>query len=330
MKRAGLRHFFRRLAPFLLCGAVAGCGGTPATSAGELTQEREPADLLVFAPHPDDEALGCAGIVRQALAKGKRVKIALFTNGDGFPGVASLLAHKPAEQLAPEDYLALARFRQLQSLAALQALGGKPGDLVFLGYPDAGLDQVYLARGSAPFEQKFTRKSETYGPAQQDYHRAVHGRAASYTYASALADVVELIKSFRPGRVYVTSEADRHRDHQAAFRFVRDGIKAAGYEGVFETYLIHGGPEWPWPQGITPESRLEAHQVKGDQIPLGVPWPPPQRVPLSPEEARFKLAAIRAHATHLAGAMQGALVQEREYLESFVKSEEVFWPAVVK
>jgi LmbE family N-acetylglucosaminyl deacetylase len=325
-----MQRSFQRMAPLLVCWTLAGCGGSPAPNGRELGQEPVLADLLVFAPHPDDEALGCAGIVRQALARGKRVKIALFTNGDGFPGVASLIARKPVEQLAPEDYLELARFRQVQSLAALQALGGKPGDLEFLGYPDAGLDQVYLSRGPAPFEQKFTRKSETYGPAQQDYHCAVHGRPASYTYASALADVVGLIGTFRPGRICVTSEADRHRDHQAAFRFVRDGIKAVGYDGAFETYLIHGGPEWPWPPGITPESRLEAHPVKGERIPLGVPWPPPHRVPLSPEEARFKLAAIRAHTTHLAGAVQGPLVQEREYLESFVKSEEVFWPAVVK
>jgi LmbE family N-acetylglucosaminyl deacetylase len=321
---------FHRVVTLLLCWGIAGCGGSPSSSVGELPQKPEPADLLIFAPHPDDEALGCAGIVRQALAKGKRVKIALFTNGDGFPGVAALLARKPAEQLAPEDYVELARFRQLQSLAALQALGGKPGDLVFFGYPDAALDQVYLARGPASFEQKFTRKGETYGPAQRDYHSALHGSAAPYTYASALADVAELIRSFRPGRICVTSEADRHRDHQAAFRFVREGIKAAGYDGVFETYLIHGGPEWPWPQGITPQSRLEAHEVKGERIPLGLPWPPPHRVPLSQEETRFKLAAIQAHATHLAGAPQGPLAQEREYLESFVKSEEVFWPAPVK
>jgi len=67
--------------------------------------------------------------------------------------------------------------------------------------------------------------------------------------------------------------------------------------------------------------------VKGEQIPLGVPWPPPRRIALSAEESRVKLAAIRAHATHLATATEGPLAHERSYLESFVKSEEVFWPA---
>jgi LmbE family N-acetylglucosaminyl deacetylase len=282
-------------------------------------------DLLVFAPHPDDEVLGCGGILLQALARGERVKVVIFTNGDGFPAVASLITGKPADRLAAEDYLELARFRQAQSQAAMAALGGKPGDLVFLGYPDAGLDRVYLERGAAPFRQKFTGRSETYGMAQRDYHSSRHGRAAPYTYDSALGDVVELIATLRPARICVTGEADRHPDHQAAFRFVRDAVERTGYRGAFDTTLVHGGPEWPWPRGITPRSPFEAHEVKGERIPLGVPWPPGRRVPLSPEEVAKKLEAIRAHTTHL-----GAAVEEREYLESFAKCEEIFWPAAAR
>jgi hypothetical protein len=58
-----------------------------------------------------------------------------------------------------------------------------------------------------------------------------------------------------------------------------------------------------------------------------VAWPPSRRVDLSPEEVRLKHAAIRAHMTHLAEATDGPLAHEKEYLESFVKSEEVFWSA---
>jgi LmbE family N-acetylglucosaminyl deacetylase len=313
----------RRWLALLLGNCIlAGC-------ASESTDgERQIVDLLVFAPHPDDEALGCAGILRQALASGKRVKIAVFTNGDGFPGFAGRLAGKPAERLTPGDFVELARYRQSQSIAALKALGGRPEDLVFLGYPDSGLTQVYQARSSGPFRQKFTERSETYGVAKRDYHTDVHGRAAPYTRASALGDVVELIRTFRPSRICVTSPADSHPDHQAAFRFVKDGIEATGFAGIFETYLIHGGPEWPWPPGVTPHSRFEAHPVKGEQVPRGVPWPPSRRVDLSPEEVRLKHAAIRAHMTHLAGATEGPLAHEKGYLESFVKSEEVFWSTV--
>lgn len=287
----------------------------------------DPVDLLVFAPHPDDEVLGCGGILLQALARGERVKIVLFTNGDGFPASASLITGKPADRLAADDFLELARYRQAQSQAALAALGGRPGDLVFLGYPDSGLDRVYHERGPDPFRQKFTGRSETYGMAQRDHHAVRHGRAAPYVYDSVQEDVAELIRTLRPARICVTSEADRHPDHQAAFRFVRDAVRRTGHRGVFDTYLVHGGPEWPWPLGITPDAPFEAHEVKGERIPLGVPWPPGRRVPLSPGEVARKLEAIRAHATHLPVGGQGAAREERDYLESFAKAEEIFWPA---
>lgn len=282
-------------------------------------------DLLVFAPHPDDETLGCAGILHQAIQAGKRVKVVLFTSGDGFPGIAALIRHKPEASLGEDDFRELARFRQTQSQEAIRAVGGSPGDLIFLGYPDAGLGAVYRTRGTEPFRQKFTGKSETYGAAERDYHESVHGHAAPYTYASALADVIEILATYRPARICVTNEADLHPDHRATFRFVQDAVELLGYPGEIDTYLIHGGPEWPWPLGSTPELHFEAHEVRGAPSPRGVPWPPSRRVPLTPAAAEAKRKAIVAHASHLAGAVDRTLKEEREYLESFVKSEEVFW-----
>jgi LmbE family N-acetylglucosaminyl deacetylase len=306
---------FRSLVLLLLAGCATAAGGGRSI------------DLLVFAPHPDDEVLGCAGVLRRSLAAGGRVKVVLFTNGDGFPGFASLLAHKPADRLGPEDFLELARYRQNQSLEAFRILGGNAEDVVFLGYPDSGLNEIAVAQGATQLQQKFTRKNETYGMAARDYRTLVSGRPSPYTHAAALADVVDLIRELRPARILVTNAADRHPDHRAAYLLVKGGAEEAGYAGPIDTYLIHGGPEWPWPLGITPELPFEAHVVKGEQVPLGMPWPPPRRIALSAEERRIKLSAIRAHATHLATATEGPLAHERAYLESFSKSEEVFWPA---
>jgi LmbE family N-acetylglucosaminyl deacetylase len=282
-------------------------------------------DLLVFGPHPDDEVLACSGIIRQALTAGRRVKVVLFTNGDGLPDFASSLARKPGAKLAPEDFLELARHRQKQSQTSFDILGGKSGDLIFLGYPDAGLDKVYDAKGKEPFEQKFTRKSETYGPAQPDYHSAVHGRPSPYTYDAALADVIELIRTLKPLEIYVTTEGDEHLDHKAAFRFVRDALKAVGHDCELYTYANHAGPEWPWPLGYTPNNRFEAHDVKGQQSPRGVPWPPTRRVPLPPEVVQLKLSAIQASMIPMAEGGQRRFEFRREYFKSFAKIEEVFW-----
>jgi len=300
-------------------GASAGCGAAGPAAGGPRT------DLVVFAPHPDDETLGCAGILLQALRRGERVKVVLFTNGDGFPDFASRIVRRPVDGLREEDFAELARYRQEQSLAALRALGGAPEDLIFLGYPDSGLEAVEQAHGPDPVRQKYTGRSATYGVARPDYHSTIHGRPAPYTSEAVRADVAELIRTLRPLRLCVTHAEDRHPDHRAAFRFVRDAARATGWTGEFDTYLIHGGPEWPWPLGSTPGSRFDAHEGKGGRIPQGVSWPPPRRVPLCAEEASLKAEAVRAHLTHLADVSSGPLAEERRYLESFVKAEEVFW-----
>src|SRR5947209_5243916 len=40
--------------------------------------------LLVFAPHPDDETLGAAGLMREARLRHDPVRVVILTNGDGF------------------------------------------------------------------------------------------------------------------------------------------------------------------------------------------------------------------------------------------------------
>ena len=287
--------------------------------------DRDAVDLMVFAPHPDDETLGCAGILHQALKRGEHVKVVIFTSGDGYPAAASLVARKPVDRLTESDFQDLARFRQLQSRAAFEALGGDPRDLIFLGYPDGALDQVYRTRGTAPVRQRFTGRSETYAAAQIDYRSAGCGKAARYVYEEALADVASLISDHHPRRICVTAEADRHPDHQAAFRFVRDAMDKTGHRGEMDVYVIHGGPQWPWPSGATPGSPYEAHEEKGVRIPQGVPWPPSRRVALTPEERAVKQKAIAAQASHLTPEAPASMLEERNYLESFVKSEEVFW-----
>ena len=41
--------------------------------------------VLVFAPHPDDEALGCGGLIQQAVELGAEVRVIFQTDGDNNP-----------------------------------------------------------------------------------------------------------------------------------------------------------------------------------------------------------------------------------------------------
>ena len=77
--------------------------------------------VLVLAPHPDDECIGCGGTVRKYVEAGAQVGIAVLTDGrDGDPTVRTLGPDDP-ERTRRED--ALARRRETEAAAALGILG---------------------------------------------------------------------------------------------------------------------------------------------------------------------------------------------------------------
>ena len=284
-----------------------------------------PGSIMVFAPHPDDEVIGCAGIIQQALARGARVKVVDMTSGDGFDAAAAGVSHKPVEKVGPDDFFALSRLRQTQSRNALEILGGKADDLIILGYPDGELGNLYSSKDDRVIRQQFTKEDETYALIQKDYHSSVHGKPAPYKRSSVLGDVAELLTTFKPTEIYVTDETDGHIDHRAAFWFVRDAAKQVEYKGAFYTYLVHGLPAWPFPTGVTPTRPFESRKVNGEVAPRGLPWPPPRRVPLTPEQAERKLKSIQAHNIPVVG-----MPEHQSEMESFVKSEEVFWTPLAR
>ena len=288
-------------------------------SVAQSTPAR-PESIVVFAPHPDDEVIGCAGIIMQALARGARVKVVDLTSGDGFDAAAAGVTHKAVNQVGPDDFFALSRLRQTQSRNALQILGGKADDLIILGYPDGDLGNLYASADDTVIRQQFTRKSQTYALIQKDYHTSVHGTPAPYKRSSVLVDLAELLTTLQPTEIYVTDETDGHIDHRAAFWFLRDAAKQVGYKGAFYTYLVHGLPAWPFPRRVTPTQPFESGKVDGEVAPRGLPWPPPRRVPLTPEQAQRKLKSIQAHDIPVVG-----MPEHQREMEAFVKGEEVFW-----
>lgn len=288
-------------------------------SSGGESRQLDPVDLLIFAPHPDDEVIGTAGVIQQALENGKRVRIVFATNGDGSSKAASQLFRKAATSLREGDYVRLARRRQQEAIAADAKLGLGNSDLVFLGYPDAALAAVYANTGDDPVRSPTTGHSTTYGPFETDYHTLAHGRPAVYTHAAALADFEDVLRDSRPTQVYVTDPADQHHDHVATYNFVHEAMVAASFDEALLTFLVHSGPGWPRPAGPTPDSPFESFSADGTFYPIGVTWPPPIRVPLDPGQSARKLAALDTVFSQIASR------KDRLYLESFVKSEEVFW-----
>jgi len=82
--------------------------------------------LMVVTPHPDDAEFGVAGTVARLTKEGKQVVYVVCTNGD--KGTSD-------RDMKPEK---LAEIRENEQLTAAKLLGVK--EVVFLGYPDQGLE----------------------------------------------------------------------------------------------------------------------------------------------------------------------------------------------
>jgi regulator of RNase E activity RraA/LmbE family N-acetylglucosaminyl deacetylase len=103
--------------------------------------------LLVFAPHPDDETLGFAGLIAAYLEQKKPVEVIVTTDGDAYCEACRLWKSSSVQgatcsaadlsNLATPEIDSFGEVRRGESAAAAQALGRQPP--TFFGYPDTGL-----------------------------------------------------------------------------------------------------------------------------------------------------------------------------------------------
>jgi LmbE family N-acetylglucosaminyl deacetylase len=114
-----------------------------------------PARLLIIAAHPDDEALGAAGLISAATAAGIGVHIVIATDGEAsHPGSTT---HSPAD---------LALIRRAEATAAAGGLGAT---VEFLGLPDGQLAD-YRQELMAAIERRWSPGAVVASPWRGDGH----------------------------------------------------------------------------------------------------------------------------------------------------------------
>lgn len=84
-----------------------------------------PGRALVLAPHPDDESLGCGGLIAEACARGAPPLVVVVT--DGVKSHPNSIAYPAAR---------LRAVRREETIRAVACLGLAPEHVVFLDYPD--------------------------------------------------------------------------------------------------------------------------------------------------------------------------------------------------
>lgn len=150
--------------------------------------------VLVFIPHEDDEVNVAGATIYGAKKEGFRVICVFAANGD-------------------RSYTAGTRIRETE--ACLGKLGVPPEDIVFLGYPDGGLDAarcVYM-HGQKKI-MTVDGHSETYGiEGRPEFCMKENGFHRSYTWEGFLADLEQVIEKYRPDTI-IGIDFDSHPDHR--------------------------------------------------------------------------------------------------------------------
>jgi LmbE family N-acetylglucosaminyl deacetylase len=173
---------------------------------------------MVFAPHPDDEALACGQTIIRARKEHKKIKVVFLTNGDGSQASAAAFLNKPGSELLPQDYIALGQERQEEALRAAIKMDLPPEDLIFLGYPDDGLDFLWGQEDNSRYKSGHTDQSAA-------IYKKTWGRAKSgYTRKNLTQDLKDIFKKYQPKTIYSPSPVDHHKDHAACANFLNKAL----------------------------------------------------------------------------------------------------------
>lgn len=97
--------------------------------AGELGAIIPKGNVLIIAPHPDDEAIGCGGLIARLIREGRTPHVVVMTGGEG--------SHNGCCK-TPKDDIVKARRNLTQN--ALAILGVPESHIHELNFPDGGIE----------------------------------------------------------------------------------------------------------------------------------------------------------------------------------------------
>ncbi len=259
--------------------------------------------ILILAPHPDDEVLGCGGVIQKAKAMGLPIKIVFLTYGDN--NQWSFLAYRKHPVFMPKAVLEMGLVRYNEAFQAAAVLGVPKDDLVFLGYPDFRTLEIWRSHWAdePPAKSMLTEVRSV------PYANAFRPKAP-HKGEEILKDLEAILMEFRPTKIFVSHPSDHNGDHQALYLFTRVALwdLEKTMKPVVYPYLVHF-KNWPQPKGYQPD--------KTEAAPPGlekdVGW---KRLVLSPEEVSMNRRAIEMHHSQIDSS--------RKYLLSFIRADEMF------
>ena len=286
--------------------------------------------VLIVSPHPDDDIIACAGVIQRALASGAKVKVVYITCGDNNIGSVFLYTDLPlilcrnkifylVELIMSwrERFAALGRIRIDEAIRAQKILGLNESDLVFLGYPDHGTDQMFIFNWDHTKPYSYSLGGYSSVP----YEKGLRGGRV-YTADNIIDDLKGIIEEFKPTKIFVAHSSDVNGDHWASYLYTLvslSDLSGAVPAPKIYPYIVHV-PDWPLPRNYHPNLPIEPpEKFFGGILPL-IEW---RQLKLTPQEIEKKHEAMKMH--------ESQMYVSAFYLLSFVRKNEIFgdFPTIV-
>ncbi|MDD2752542.1 MAG: PIG-L family deacetylase [Candidatus Omnitrophica bacterium] len=261
--------------------------------------------VLVLAPHPDDEAIGCAGVIQEALAKNANIHVVYLTNGDH--NEFAFIVYEKRIVFRQNEFIHLGEVRRKEAIKAMKLLGLDQSELAFLGYPDNGTFTMFKDywQENIPYKSLLTRINKV--PYKENFSYGL-----SYKPGNILADLEKLLLKYRPNKIFVSHPADVNLDHETFYLFLQvalSNIEKHLARPKIYPYLIHS-VGWPLPRNYHPE------------LPL---LPPKKSLDAPVSWVLFGLGEAEVEKKHQAILCYNSQTQSSAfYLLSFARKNELF------
>jgi LmbE family N-acetylglucosaminyl deacetylase len=263
--------------------------------------------LMILAPHCDDESLGSGGLIQATLRAGIQVEVVIATNGDGF--LFATIEDFKKVYPTHADFIRFGKIRQQESLRALADLGVGTGQVIFLSYPDRGSPAMWNDHWLVgnPYRSPYSGNDRSPYP-------LTYNPASVYAGADYLADLLSIMRSFKPDMVVYPHSQDVHPDHWGLNVFTHLALtllhhEDASFQPVQMTYLVHR-PDFPDIKGYHPGATLTPPLLVYG---LSHDW---NRLDLSPEDETIKWRAIQEY--------RSQLPLLHNLMDSFIRVNEIF------
>jgi LmbE family N-acetylglucosaminyl deacetylase len=225
-----------------------GGGSPPPSSVSSNDQILKSNDIIIFAPHPDDEVLGFGGIIYEAVQLAKTVRVVIVTSGDAYfdaayfwkNGCPNNEAGYSGSNTTLTELENFGNARIQESKNALALLGVPMQNIYTLGYPDGKLTEMYDSPNTV---------------VQGNTTRTLSHTGKQFASDNLKEDIKSILRSNPNSTIFTTHIRDHHGDHSTLARFVQlartellsDNMSFKTYWGIIHEPDRSDDNSWPPP-----------------------------------------------------------------------------------